>query len=96
MGVMGEIGIHFKDKSISFVNGPLEAIDIRGSQPLFALPDFQEKFIWIFMLQITNDVSRSIRRTIIYDENMVILFKRKYGLQNGCYIFLFVVGWYDC
>jgi hypothetical protein len=47
---------------------------IGRTQAQFTLPDFQEKFFRVFFLKIANDICCSVRRVIINNQYMKILF----------------------
>src|SRR5690349_3217216 len=91
---MREVGIHFKNEIVPPVDCPFEPMNVSSPQALFALAFFQKNSVVKFSLQTTNDISRSIRRTVINYEHVKILLQVINSLKNGFNIFLLVVGRY--
>ena len=92
IGVMAEVGIHFKDVVVSLFDRPFEAGDVSCSQSEFAFSFNHEQTFGEFLLQTAYDVGRSVGRVVFDDQNMECLFQSEYCPDYILDVFLLIVS----
>ena len=70
-------------------------MNIGRAQTQFALSFFQEKCARIFFLESAYDIRSAVGGTVVDDQDVEILIQGKNSFQNGGYILLLIIGWYD-
>ena len=70
-------------------------MNIRGAKTEFAFSLFEEQLARIFALKLFYDKRSIIGRSIINDQHVKLLVKRKYSLYDIGYVLFFIVGGYD-
>ena len=77
------------------VQRPPEAVDVGGTETLLALSFFQKKLTRIGCHKAAYNSGRSIRRSVIDDQDMISLVQTEYGPYDGRNIVLLVISRYD-
>ncbi len=95
LGVMRKISIHFKNKIIPVGQSPFKTSDVSGSEPKLTCSLDEKKFVGMKLLHRFYNISRSIWRIIVDDQQMVLLTKIDDGINDELDVFFFLVGWYD-
>lgn len=93
---MRKISVHFKNILVAVRQRVMEPGNVCCTQSLFAGSLQDVKLAAMLLLEILNNIRGAIRRTVIHNEDVERLRKRKYSRKNGFNIFFFVVrGYYD-
>ena len=94
LGVMTEVGIHFKDVVILVFQRPLEASDVGSSQSEFAATfnEVQSVLEGITAYEILDNGGCSIGRIVIQYQNVESVLQSHDGMDDVANILLFVVG----
>jgi hypothetical protein len=91
---MGKVGVHLENIIVAALHGPFESVDIGSAEPLLTLALNKENCIVKTGLQLFDDFSRAIRRTIINYQHMKVLVQVIDRLEDDPDVFLFVKCWY--
>ncbi|EOA09780.1 hypothetical protein A343_0106 [Porphyromonas gingivalis JCVI SC001] len=92
---MGKVSIHLKDELILIGNRPSETVYIGGTKTQFTFTLSNKKLAGELGLQIFYDLSSTIGRSIINDQDMKTFIKIEDGMQNLADILALVISRYD-
>ena len=97
LGIVTEVGIHLEDVVVVTLQRPLKASYVCRAKTKLSATFDDEKTIGEFLLfhHLLDNRSRSVRGTVVDDENMKTLFQGEYRTDNLADILHFVVGRYD-
>jgi hypothetical protein len=93
--IMRKIGVHLEDELIVVFHRPFEPVDIRRSQPQLALTLLEEKLPGVFLLELPDDRTSPVRRTVIDHQHVKTLAQLENSLQDIGDVLFFVVRRYD-
>ena len=77
------------------VEGPLESSEIGRSKPLLAAPFDEEQPSGELFTEFLDDGRRSVRRTVVDDQDVVFSFEGEHFADDSLDVFLLVIGWND-
>ena len=92
---MGKIGIHLKDVPIALPESPPESVNIGCPQAQFSFSFFQEELTRILPLKRADNIRCTVRRIVIYYEDMKIIPESEYVFDDLSDVLFFAVGGYD-
>ena len=92
IGVVTEVGIHLEDIAIVSLYRPFETCDIGGAKPQFTRTLNDKKAAGEFGIhQSVYDLCGAVGASVVDDQDMETLLKRKHSPYDFLYVFLLVI-----
>ena len=92
---MREVGVHFEYEIVTVVDGILKPGDVSGTESEFTGTLNDENTAWVLCYFVFNDSSSTVRRVVVYNEDVKIMRKSDNGVDDSRRVLFLVVHWYN-
>ena len=95
LGVVRKVRVHLKNILVVLLEGPLEAVDVGGTQAQLALALVEVYASRMLSLHLAHQVGRAVGRIVVDDEQVEGFRQCNHSLDDGLDVLAFLVGGYD-